>query len=191
MGPAEQRALTTSATARLAAKAAMEEGIRHIVIASNTGATALALLEALKAEFPGGGGPKVVCVTHMVGFSEDGADEMSADMRKRLADEGVSVLTTTHLFGGVERSMSNQWKGIYPLSMVANSLKLFGQGTKVAVEIAVMALDSGLIPFGHDVISIGGTGRGADTALMIRPAHSLKFFDTSIVRVITMPERRS
>ncbi len=191
MGPAEQRALATSVTTRLAAKAAMEEGIHHIVIASNTGATALSLLEALKAEFPGGGGPKVTCVTHMVGYSEDGADEMPAEMRRRLSSEGVSILTTTHLFGGVERSMTSQWKGIYPLSMVANSLKLFGQGTKVAVEISVMALDSGLIPFGHDVISIGGTGRGADTALMIRPAHSLKFFETAIVRVITMPERRS
>lgn len=191
MDPAELRALSTSVTARLAAKAAMEEGIGHIIIASNTGASALALLEAVKAEFPGGGGPKLVCVSHMVGFAEDGIDEMPAEMRNKLEGEGFSILTTTHLFGGVERSMSGTHKGIYPLSMVANSLKLFGQGTKVAVEISVMALDSGLIPFGRDVISIGGTGRGADTALIIRPAHSTRFFDTSIVKMITMPKRRA
>jgi hypothetical protein len=74
------------------------------------------------------------------------------------------------------------------LGMVASALKLFGQGAKVAVEIAVMALDSGLIPYGVDVITIGGSGRGADTALLIRPAHSIRFFDTKVKRVITLAE---
>lgn len=85
--------------------------------------------------------------------------------------------------------MSGVWKGIYPLSMVANALKLFGQGAKVAVEVAVMALDSGMIPFGEDIIAIGGTGRGSDTALVIRPAHSIRFFDTKVIGVIKLGER--
>ena len=43
---------------------------------------------------------------------------------------------------------------------------MFSQGTKVAVEIAVMALDAGLIPW-RAVIAVGGSGRGADTAVVL------------------------
>lgn len=183
---ASERDRVTSEVARLSAAKARELGIGHIVVASNSGSTALEVLRALREAFPGQDVPKVVCVTHMVGFSADGVDEMEPSVRERLSHEGIAVLTTTHLFGGVERSMSGQHKGIYPLSMVANALKLFGQGAKVAVEISVMALDSGLIPHGADVIGIGGSGRGADTALVIRPAHSIRFFDTRVKGVIKL-----
>jgi hypothetical protein len=64
---------------------------------------------------------------------------------------------------------------------------MFGQGVKVAVEVAVMALDAGLVPFGQDIISIGGTVEGADAALVIRPAHSDRFFTTQIREIICMP----
>jgi len=70
---------------------------------------------------------------------------------------------------------------------MANTLKFFGQGVKVSVEIAVMALDAGLIPYGEDIIAIGGTGRGADTAVVIRPAHAANIFDTYIAEVICKP----
>ncbi len=183
---ASDRAIITQEVARLSAKKALELGIGHIVVASNSGTTVMEVLKAVRESFDGKDVPKVVCVTHMVGFSADGVDEMEPSVRAKLSEEGIAVLTTTHLFGGVERSMSGQHKGIYPLSMVANALKLFGQGAKVAVEISVMALDSGLIPHGVDVIGIGGSGRGADTALVIRPAHSIRFFDTRVKGVITL-----
>jgi len=182
----EARDEATRRIAEIAVKEAVSSGIRHIVLASNTGASAIVLLDAVKAEFPGAGGPKIVCVSHQVGFAGDGVDEMPPEIRKALAGEGVSIITSTHLFGGVERSMMSTWKGQYPLGMVANALKIFGQGAKVAVEIAVMALDSGLVPFGSDVISIGGTGRGSDTALVLRPAHSIRFFETRVKKVVTM-----
>jgi hypothetical protein len=64
---------------------------------------------------------------------------------------------------------------------------MFSQGVKVCVEIAVMALDSGLVPPGEKVIAIGGTGRGADTALVVVPAHSQNFLETRILELICMP----
>lgn len=183
----EARQESTIRTAQLAVEEATRSSIRHIVIASNTGASAAVLLDTVRERYPKGGGPAIVCVTHQVGFAGDGVDEMPPEARKALAGEGVSIITSTHLFGGVERSMMSTWKGQYPLGMVANALKIFGQGAKVAVEIAVMALDSGLVPFGSDVISIGGTGRGSDTALVLRPAHSIRFFETRVKKVVTMP----
>jgi hypothetical protein len=63
-----------------------------------------------------------------------------------------------------------------------------GEGTKVCVEIALMATDAGLIPVNKDIITVAGTGRGADTALRILPANASKFFDLRIRGVIAKPE---
>jgi uncharacterized protein len=96
-------------------------------------------------------------------------------------------LTTTHLLSGVDRALRNKFEGIYPAEIIASTLRMFGQGLKVCVEISVMALDAGLIPYGEEIITVGGTGRGADTAAVIVPAHSIKFFDTKIKEIICMP----
>jgi len=68
------------------------------------------------------------------------------------------------------------------LLLIADTLKLLGQGTKVAVEVAVMAADAGVLS-GQDIVSIGGSGRGADTALVLKPAHQNNFFKMRIREV--------
>ena len=50
-----------------------------------------------------------------------------------------------------------------------------------------MAADAGLIPFDKDVVAIAGTGKGADTALRIRPTNAARLFDLKIREVITKP----
>jgi hypothetical protein len=67
------------------------------------------------------------------------------------------------------------------------SLRILGQGFKVCVEISSMALDAGLIPYGIEVITVGGTGRGADTATVVLPAHSNQFFETKVKEIICKP----
>lgn len=168
----------TAETARLSLERAGELGIDYIVVATNTGATA--------RHFQGKG-PKVVCVTHHHGFKEPGADEMGPETRNELKKAGMEVLTTTHLFSNVERAITQKQGGLYPGGIISATLRMFSQGTKVAVEIAVMALDAGLIPYGRPVISVGGSGRGADTALVLIPSHSKTFFDTAILEVICKP----
>jgi hypothetical protein len=71
--------------------------------------------------------------------------------------------------------------------IIAYTLRIFGQGTKVAVEIALMAADAGLVRTDEDVISIGGTGKGVDTALVLRPATSSHLFDLRVREVICKP----
>jgi len=182
-GPENTEAAIASALDR-----AQELGVRDFVVASNTGATARVLLEALAER--GMEGANVVVVTHHVGFRSPGEDEMDQDTRRRLAAAGAKVLTTTHLMGGIERAVTGKFGGLYPGHLVAHTLRLFGQGVKVAVEIAVMALDAGLIPYGSDVVAIGGTGRGADTALVVRPSHAKTFFETFVVETICRPSPR-
>jgi hypothetical protein len=57
----------------------------------------------------------------------------------------------------------------------------------VAIELALMAADAGLVRTDEDVISIGGTGRGADSALLIQPANSFNFFDLKVKEIICKP----
>ena len=64
---------------------------------------------------------------------------------------------------------------------------MFSQGVKVCVEISAMAADSGVIPF-DDVITIAGTGRGADTACLIRANSSNRFFKIRIKEIIAKPK---
>jgi hypothetical protein len=162
----------------LAIQRAQELAIRHLVVASNSGATALKFLDS---------GLNIVAVTHHVGYSGPGVDEMPPGARQGLQDKGIKVLTTTHLLAGVDRAIKNKFGGIYPAELMAFTLRIFGQGPKVCVEIAGMALDAGLIPFGEDIIAVAGSGSGADTAVVIRPAHSNNFFDTKVKEIICKP----
>ena len=78
---------------------------------------------------------------------------------------------------------------MYPVEVMAQTLRMFGAGTKVGVECAVMALDAGCIPFGEKVISLGGTGRGLDTAIVVTPGHAPRIFSTYINKILCKPER--
>lgn len=169
----------TQKTISMAVERAKVLGIENFVIASNTGASVLELMQYSV--------PNIVCVTHHVGFSSPGEDEMELAMRERLEKAGVKVLTTTHLFAGVDRALRLQFGGVYPAEIVAMSLRMLGQGVKVGVEIAVMAMDAGLIPYGKEIVSIGGTGRGVDTAIIIRPDHASSLFQTQVKEIICKP----
>lgn len=168
----------TKKTIELALKTAEERQINHIVVASCTGETAK-LLENC--------GKDVVVVTHVNGFEEPGKMEIEEKTIEELKEKGFKIYTGTHVLSGAERGISRKFGGVYPVEIIAHSLRMLGQGVKVAVEISVMALDAGLIPYGKDIIAIGGTGRGADTAIIIRPSHAASIFETKIKEIICKP----
>jgi hypothetical protein len=162
----------------LAIRTAKERNIRYIVISSNSGESALLLA---------GSGLDAVCVTHVNGFVKKGENEMAQEMRQRLISEGIAVLTTTHVLSGAERGLSKKFGGIHPVEMIAQTLRMFGQGTKVCVECSVMALDAGLIPYGEPIVALGGTGRGIDTVLILKPEHASSILDSQIHEIICKP----
>ncbi|MBO8129425.1 MAG: hypothetical protein H0Z39_09555 [Peptococcaceae bacterium] len=168
----------TEATIEKALARARELGIGRIVVASSRGETATKLA---------GCGLEVVCVTYQYGFTEPGKNMMPGEIRERLQNEGVKVLTTTHLMAGLNRALRFKFQGVFPSEIIAYTLRILGQGVKVCAEIAVMAADAGLTPPGEDVVAIAGSGRGADTAVVISPAHSQYFFDTKIREIICKP----
>jgi hypothetical protein len=173
--------VNTDRTVKAAITRAKELGIKYMVVASTTGLTA--------SKFPANEF-MLICVSHHIGFGGPGGDEMGAGVREELQGQGIKVLTTTHLFAGVDRALRLKFQGLYPAEIMANTLRIFGQGVKVGVEIACMALDAGLIPYGKEVVAVGGTDHGADTAIVVVPAHSNNFFDTKVKEIICMPREK-
>ena len=174
----------TEAVLKLAKEYAQAEGIKDIVVASTTGETGAAASEAFK-------GFNLAVVTHHFNFPGPGKHELTEENRQKILGNGAKILTATHALSGPERAVRRKFGTLLPLEMIAHVLLRFGEGTKVCVEIALMAADAGLIPVDRDVIAMAGTGRGADTALVIKPASSSDFFDLEIREVLAKPRNVS
>lgn len=58
---------------------------------------------------------------------------------------------------------------------------------KVCVEIVLMAADASLIGVDREVISIAGTGEGADTVIVVKPAYPRNFHEFEIREVLAKP----
>jgi len=172
--------INTERTLQIALKRAQELRIEQIVIASTGGYSALTAMEVFKDYNP-------IIVTHSTGFNIPNEQEMPAETRKKLEDMGATVLTCLHSFGGIGRAVRKQFKTYQLDDIVANTLRILGEGMKVGCEITLMAADAGLINTEKNTVSISGTGRGADTALVLKPANTKSFFDLRIKEILCKP----
>ena len=170
----------TEAVLKIVKKYAELTGVKDIVIASTWGETGAAASKVFKSY-------NLVVVTHFTGFSEPGAQELKEENRKQILKNGARLFTGTHALSSVERAVRKVFNTVEPLELIASTLRLMGEGTKVCVEITLMAADAGLIPVNKDIIAIAGSGHGADTALLIKPANAARFFDLRIREVIAKP----
>lgn len=156
-----------------------------LVAATTTGKTAQKLVEMAKAEqFEG----KVVIVTHCYGSRNPGENIMPEETRRELSEKGAILVTAAHALSGGERGLSGAFKGVYPLELVAHTLRMISAGTKVCVEIGMMAMDAGILTYKKPVVCIGGTGGGADTACVVTPSYSAKILETRINEFLCKPD---
>lgn len=170
----------TERTLQLARERADALGIEHVVVATTTGRTG-----ALAAELFTG--QNVVVVTHSTGFSAPNRQELEPEYRARIEAAGGHLVTAQHALGGIGRAVRRKL-GTYQIDeIMAFTLRSFCQGVKVGCEITTMAADSGWIPAGQEVVAIGGTGRGADAALVVVSANVQDFFDLRVLEIICKP----
>jgi len=152
------------------------------VLASTTGKTAIKVAE----EFAGQD-VNIIAVTLHAGVWQK-YEPPDKEKVKRAEEMGVTFLTCTHaLMGNLSTGIMRKFGGIGWSDLIAHTYYTFSQGTKVAVEIAVMAADAALIPVDQEAIAIAGTGSGADTALVIQPAYSTDFFSLRVREIIAKP----
>ena len=165
-------------------KLEMSKYVNTILVASSSGDSALRLFEGIKADV------NIINVTHHNGFSQENELDISPEMIKKLEKVGIKTHCGIHAFSGASRGVTNKYGGYSPLDVVADTLRMFSHGVKVACEISIMAADAGLIPVGEEVIAIGGRGHGIDTAVILTPVNSKNLFDLKIHEIIAMPRNR-
>ena len=172
----------TDKTLEAARRRAEELGIRDVVVSTTHGGTAIKAVDAfsdLKVN--------LVAVTISEAFHEKGW-VMTGEERKRLQGKGIKVLTCLHsLSGNVATSFNKKFGGISIEEVIRETLYRFGQGMKVCVEIVLMAADAGLINVDREVIAIGGTSSGADTAIVVKPSYSMTFREFEVREIISKP----
>jgi len=157
----------TEAVLRIALQRAEELGIKTIVIASTTGDTAVKSMDVFQ-------GLKVIAVTHITGFRTPDVQEFTAENRHLVESKGGTVVTAAHAFGGISRAMRSKHEMFVLGEIVADTLRIFGQG-------------AGLVRTDEDIITIGGSNRGADTAVVLTPVNTHNFFDLKIREILCKP----
>lgn len=170
----------TEDTLRLAKKRADELGIKTILVATTRGDTGAMAAEVFR-------GYKVVAVSHSHGFREPDTQEVTPENRTAIEQRGGTVLTVTHAFGGVGRAVRRKMNTYQTEEIIAFTLRVLGEGMKVVCEMAAMATDAGVIRCDEEVVAIAGTGRGADTAVVLKPANAQDFFNIRVKEIICKP----
>jgi len=173
-------------------KRAKELGIRKIIVASSTGDSAKrAVGEMGTKEY------EIIVVTDRAEVVWDvaswskkereeyeispGAKEhpsgipYGSPVRKGLKDMRINwIIQATEVFREI-----NVPGGCNVAQVIAQTLYLFGSGTKVAIEITLIACDAGAVKAGEDIIAIAGENKGLNTALLLTAAHTDEFFGIS------------
>jgi hypothetical protein len=139
--------------------------VHTVVVASTTGYTALKFADALE-----GRDVTLVSVAETPLIREWGHEYpcLVPENREQLERRGVVVADRVpYLFHSSVLDQS-RWQAPSAEEIVRDTLYAFGQGLKVAVEVALIAVASGFVEPFQDVIAVGGTSRGADAAIVVR-----------------------
>ena len=175
----------TEKALEIAKKYGDQFNIKDIVMASTTGTTAEKSLDLFDPnEY------NLVVITHSYYFTGvNKRQEFPEEKMTDLKNKGLKFFIGTHAFGGPERSLRISLKQWGPVEIMAKYLRAnFSQGMKVCMEIAIMAVDAGLIEdIERDIICIGGTGRGADTVCLIKPAPTSLFDKLRVKAILAKP----
>jgi hypothetical protein len=185
----------TEPTLKIALKAAKERDIDTILVSSTTGYAAKKAIEIIGKEV------KLVIVTHATGYRTKGVQMMPEEIRSYLKQSGAEVITCTDvLTGAVGAGVGRQrpqksepqegrlpWIVPPPNVIVANTLRMFSQGVKVCAEIAMMAVDSNVIPSGKKLVVVAGSHAGADTAMVLEASESSRIRDMKLHEILCKP----
>jgi len=181
--------INTGKALELARDRALELGIKKMVVASETGRSGLKALRVLE-----GTGVALIVVTHYPANTRGPKGDIPiglgqseyAHVKQFLEKQGAVIVQGTRPFGGVGRALG--WESPVPATFIDKTLELFGAGVKIAIEAALMATDAGVLEEGEQVITLVGTYKGLDTALVVQTAYSGNIFTNfEVLEVVAKP----
>ena len=164
-------------------------GIKKVIVASTSGETAAKFARNLKGKVD------VICVSQAPYRREWGEEWpcLKPKVRKELDRLGVAIVDKAPYVFHNSVLEAAPWSDAFPERLVKETLYCFGQGMKVAVEVVLMGVSCGCVTPYEDVIGVGGSGKGADTAIVLRATYPACLFDKDeakrleIKEVIAMP----
>ena len=175
----------TDKALEIAKKYADQFNIKDIVLASTTGTVAEKASQVFNPnEY------NIVIITHAYYFvNSNTRQEFPKEKLKELRNKGLKIHIGTHAMSGIERGLRIKKEAWIFVDMLAKILGWqFSQGVKVCIEIASTVVDAGLIPdLERDIIAVGGTGRGADSVCLIKPAPTSDFKKLRVKAILAKP----
>lgn len=162
----------TEITFKLVEERLSTSGIKKLVLASTTGATARKAMAYFKNT-----DVKLIVIPHQYDFHRK-ENLFPHDLVKELRESGHEVHFGTMLFH------TDHLYGTTTPTVMANLLRCFCQGVKVCFEIVLSVTDAGLVNSGEKVIAMAGTGRGSDTALVIQAGSSQQIKNLRVNEII-------
>ena len=183
--------VNTEKTLELAIQRARELGLKKLVVASETGLSALKATEMLRNT-----GIDLIVVTSAAGTKIEktaiGDLKIGIPDKKiwdKLEKSGAKIVRATDPFYNIGAALEHT--GV-PTSatFIRLCLKMLSSGTAVCVGVALMATDNGVLEEGAEVVVVAGSWVGLDTALVARATNSVNFFKrgaTQIREIICKP----
>jgi len=167
LGPRNTDAVIEAVKERL-----KDSNIKHVVVASESGRTALKVAKALKDS-----GAKIICVSGYAGIrrvEKRSWPDIKGEMKKELEAFNVKILDETPW---IFRSSAFDYSFLgehAPSTIIHKFLsRTMGYGFKTAIEITLLAAEAGAIPTDEEVVAVAGTGwlgGGADCAIIVKPS---------------------
>jgi len=113
---------------------------------------------------------------------------LKSRLRKDLKELGADIIDEVPYVFHDSVLENARWPVVFPERLVKETLYSFGQGLKVAVEVALLAVSCGKVAPFRDVIAVGGSGKGADTAVLLRATYPACVFDKDPSKRLEMRE---
>ncbi len=176
--------VNTEKTLELAIERVQQLELNKLVVASETGLSALKATKLLK------GSPiKLIVVTSAAGTKIKGTT--IGDLKIGIPDSGIwaqlvesgatMIRATDPLYnvGAVFEHQKIPTLG----SLFRQCLRLFSPGTAVCVGVVLMATDNGVLVEGEEVVAVAGSWVGLDTAIVVTAANSVHLFERGKVEI--------
>ena len=183
--------VNTEHVLKVAIRRALDVGASALIIASETGRSAFKaakLLRDLNA------GLKLVVVTHPPDETWGPRGKIPIGLRhprnvkalRCLESLGAIIVQGTRPLAPPSRSLG--WDRPLPEVIIDRVLSILGQGIKIAIEASLMATDAGAVNRGDIVVSLGGTFKGLDAAIVAKTTYSHYFLkEYELLEIIAKP----
>jgi hypothetical protein len=176
--------VNTEKTLELAIERACELNIKKLIVASETGLSAIKASDMLRNS-----GVCLIAVTSAAGTKIE--NTIIGDLRIGIPDKkvwdqlernGTKIVRATDPLFNIGAAME-QNRIPTLATLIRLCLKMVSSGTAVCVSAALMATDNGLLKEGEEVVAVAGSWIGLDTALVVQATNSVNLLKAGAMQI--------